>query len=98
MTCWFCSHTRDRPERSSRALDLWQSRFIVSEHGPLSIWRPQYGGGLNWSMQHFILERKDGVCGDGSEISSRVHCGRENGVVGSLEARRVVEGDRTSFW
>jgi hypothetical protein len=32
------------------------------------------------------------------EISSRVHCGRENGVVGSLEARKVAEGDRTSFW
>jgi hypothetical protein len=24
--------------------------------------------------------------------------GLENGVMGSLEARRVAEGDRTSFW
>jgi DNA-binding CsgD family transcriptional regulator len=30
------------------------------------------------------------VYGDGS----RVHCGRENGVMGSLEARRVAKGDR----
>src|ERR1700730_7011844 len=28
----------------------------------------------------------------------RIYCGRENGVMGSLEARRVAEGDRTSFW
>ena len=32
-------------------------------------------------------------CGDGTEISSRFYCGREKGVVGSLEARRVAEGD-----
>jgi hypothetical protein len=38
------------------------------------------------------------VYGDGSKISSRVHCGRENGVMGSLEARGIAEGDRTSFW
>src|SRR6476620_4568181 len=37
-------------------------------------------------------------CSDGSGISSRVYCGGENGVMGSLEARRVAEGDRTSFW
>src|SRR5262245_15828904 len=37
-------------------------------------------------------------CGDGSEISSRVHCGREDGVMGSLEARRAAEGNWTSFW
>jgi hypothetical protein len=28
-----------------------------------------------------------------SKISSRVQCGRENGVMGSLEARGVAEGD-----
>jgi hypothetical protein len=38
------------------------------------------------------------VYGDGQRISSRVYCGGENGVMGSLEARRVAEGDRTSFW
>src|SRR6478735_2461704 len=27
-----------------------------------------------------------------------VYCGREDGVMGSLEARGVAEGDRTSFW
>src|SRR6266481_3065287 len=41
---------------------------------------------------------RDGVWFDGSQISSRVYCGRENGVMGSLEARRVAEGDRASFW
>src|SRR5258708_38538520 len=37
-------------------------------------------------------------CGDGAEISSRVYGGREDGVMGSLEAQRVAESDRTSFW
>ena len=36
------------------------------------------GGGLNRSTQHFILNGKDGVCGDKSKISSRFHCGRES--------------------
>jgi hypothetical protein len=35
---------------------------------------------------------------DGSRISLRVYCGGEDGVMGSLEARRVAEGDRASFW
>jgi hypothetical protein len=35
---------------------------------------------------------------DGSQISSRAYCVRENGVMGSLETRRVAKGDRTSFW
>jgi hypothetical protein len=38
------------------------------------------------------------VCCDGAKISQRVYCGREDGVMGSLEARGVAEGDRTSFW
>jgi hypothetical protein len=40
-------------------------------------------GGLNRSPQHFILEEKM-ECSDGSEISARLHCGREDGVMGSL--------------
>ena len=32
-------------------------------------------------------------CDDGSEISSRVYCGREDGVMGSLAAGGVAEGD-----
>jgi hypothetical protein len=39
------------------------------------------GGGLNRSTQHFILEGKDGVCREGSAISSRFHSGREGGAV-----------------
>jgi hypothetical protein len=35
---------------------------------------------------------------DGSQVSERVYCGREDGVMGSLEARRVAKGDRTRFW
>jgi hypothetical protein len=45
------------------------------------------GGGLNGSTQHFILEGKDGVCSEGSAISSRVHSGREGGAVKPLAER-----------
>ena len=55
-----------------------------------------YDGGLNRSTQHFILERKDGVYSDGSEISSWFLCGREDGVVGSLAERGVAKSDRAS--
>src|SRR5664279_2264188 len=61
---------------------------------PIALKKSFSGGGLNRSTQ----QRRDGVYGDGSKISSRVHCGREDGVMGSLEARRVAEGDRTSVW
>src|SRR5215510_8102798 len=44
------------------------------------------------------LYLKEMECGDGTEISSRVYGGREDGVMGSLEARRVAEGDWPSFW
>src|ERR1700687_1159234 len=37
-------------------------------------------------------------CHDGSGISSRVYNGREDGVMGSLAAGRVAEGDRASVW
>ncbi len=37
--------------------------------------------------------RKRMECSDGSGISSRVYNGREDGVMGSLAARRVAEGD-----
>src|SRR5450432_822566 len=37
-------------------------------------------------------------CGDGSGISSRVYNGREDGVMGSLAARRVAQGDWASVW
>jgi hypothetical protein len=45
-----------------------------------------FDGGFNRSTQHFILKGKDGVSGDKPKISSRFHCGREDGVVGSLAA------------
>src|SRR5258706_2446720 len=37
-------------------------------------------------------------CGDGSGISSRVYNGREDGVMGSLAARGVAQGDRAGVW
>jgi hypothetical protein len=40
---------------------------------------------------------RDGVCVD-QKISSKVHCGREDGVVGSLAASGVAESDRTCGW
>src|SRR6185312_12849991 len=46
------------------------------------------------STQHFILTGKDGVFSDKSRISPRFHCGGKNGVVGSLAARGVAEGNR----
>jgi hypothetical protein len=57
-----------------------------------------FDGGLNRSMQHFILNGKDGVSADESKISSRFYCGRENGVVGSLAARGVAESDWAGIW
>ena len=37
-------------------------------------------------------------CSDGSGISSRVYNGLEDGVMGSLAARRVAEGDWAGVW
>src|SRR6188768_41383 len=37
-------------------------------------------------------------CGDGSGLSSRVYCCREDGVMGSLAARGVAQGDRAGVW
>ena len=44
------------------------------------------------------LKRKDGVSSDEARISSRVQYGREDGVVGSLAARGVVESDWAGVW
>ena len=56
---------------------------------------------VRWSQRMdatLYLKGKDGVLEMDQEISSRVYCGREDGVVGSLEARRVAEGNWTSVW
>ena len=55
-------------------------------------------GGLNGSTQHFNLRWKDGVYCDGTKITSRFHCGREDGVVGSLATRGISEGDWACVW
>src|SRR5450759_2073494 len=44
------------------------------------------------------LNGKDGVFGDVARISSRFHCGRENGVVGALAAGGVAESDWAGVW
>jgi hypothetical protein len=56
-----------------------------------------FHGGLSRSTQHFILNGKDGVYGDESKISSRFHCGRENGVIGSLAARGALKAIGRAF-
>src|ERR1039458_5844818 len=56
-----------------------------------------FGGDLNGSTQHFIFNGKDGVCGDQSKISSRLHCGRENGVVGALAAGESLKAIGRAF-
>ena len=53
---------------------------------------------VSTGRRNTLSQRGDGVYVDGSKISSRVHCGREDGVMGSLEARGIAEGDWTSFW
>jgi hypothetical protein len=54
-------------------------------------------GGLNGSTQHLILIRQHGV-DDAPEVFSRLHCGREDGTLGSLTAGRVTECDWASVW
>src|ERR1019366_2257360 len=46
----------------------------------------------------FILNGKEGVFGDVARISSRFHCGRENGVVGPLAAGGVAQSDWAGVW
>src|SRR6516225_11559028 len=55
-------------------------------------------GGLKWSSQHFILNGRDGVDGDGPKNCSRFQCSGESGVVGPLAARGIAEGDWPSVW
>src|SRR6266404_6784743 len=76
--------------------------------GPLPFWSfwevGTYNGHVCFASvvstgrRNTLSSRRDGVYGDGSRISSRVYCGREDGAMGSLEARRVAEGDRASVW
>jgi len=57
-----------------------------------------FGGGLNRSTQHFYLEGEM-ECG---LMAHKFHRGllrpEKTECMGSLEARRVTKGDRTSFW
>jgi hypothetical protein len=46
---------------------------------------PAYARSWRWSQPiaaRLYVKRKDGVYGDESKISSRFHCGGENGFVG----------------
>jgi len=77
-------------------MSLWviSGQTVAGQNPPLSA----LVGGLSRSTQHFILDGKDGVYGDESKIFSRFHCGRENGVVGSLAQRGIAECDWASVW
>jgi hypothetical protein len=49
----------------------WADRcpfWVTSRHGDVPVEFPLCPGGLNRSLQHFILKRKDGVW-DGTKIS-----------------------------
>jgi hypothetical protein len=52
-------------------------------------------GDLNGSTQSLSQTVRDGVCGDQTKISSRVHCGREDGAVGSLAAGESLKADHS---
>src|SRR5258708_37979714 len=51
------------------------------------------GCGLNGWMQHFILERKDGVDSDETRTKLGLYCGGEYEGMGSLGARAGAGGD-----
>ena len=80
-------------------------RFGVSPTGNTPSHHDQLRLGVNeeilstntrWSQPvDATLYLKEEMCGDGTEISSRVYGGREDGVMGPLEVRRVAEGDWT---
>jgi hypothetical protein len=57
-----------------------------------------FGGCSQLVDATLYLERKDGVSDDGSTISSRVYGDREDGVMGSLAARGIAEGDWPGVW
>jgi hypothetical protein len=63
-----------RPQRSLRGndisplADLHPSATGTERHGAMSDLSPECAGGLNRSMQHFILKGKDGVR-NGTKIS-----------------------------
>ncbi len=62
-------------------------------HRNVRLWR--------WSQlidATLYLERRDGVYADEAKIWSRVQHGREDGVVGSLAARGVIEGYWPGVW
>ena len=64
----------------------------------LSVANVRFGG---WSQPvdaTLYLKRKDGVSANEATISSRVQYVREDGVMGSLAARGIVEGVWPGVW
>jgi hypothetical protein len=66
----------------------------MSNYTPITSSFPRWSQPVDATL--YLKEEME--CGDGAEISSRVYGGREDGVMGPLEARRVAEGDWTGFW
>ena len=51
-----------------------------------------------WVDATLYLERRDGVYADDAKKRSRVQFGREDGALGPLATRGVVEGDWSGVW
>ena len=55
-------------------------------------------GRSQWVDATLYLERRDGVYADDAKKWSRVQFGREDGALGPLATRGVVEGDWSGVW
>ena len=90
------AYTAISADRSREPIaDVPAALQLVQPLGPQI--RPKIPAVSTWSTQHFILNGKDGVYGDVSRISSRFHCGRESGVVGSLAKRGLLKAIGRAF-
>ena len=65
---------------------------------PLVVARCRLLAVVSTGRRNTLSSRDKMECSDGSGLSSGVYYGREDGVMGSMAARGVAEGDRTSFW
>jgi hypothetical protein len=53
---------------------------------------------VSTDRRNTLSYREKMECDDGTEISSRVYGGREDGDMGSLAAGRVAQSDWAGFW
>jgi len=81
-------------ENVSRILNDWKRRKLVSRLSGYYCLEDK--AKLQRIDATLIFLVKDGVCGDRSRLSSRIYCGGENRVMGSLAAGRIAESDWAS--